>query len=368
MNLLEFSETAKTFDIKDSVSKVTSKMFETKTYNVIITEGKEYRGLVQARDIARKNVNNPDRIEIKQFLRNINPISAETPTKEVIKYFVINDFNAIPIMHDKPRILTKLGLLRLLKDDAIIKKKRAGDIMKYPYCVSVDDSITTVVSIMKEMDVLRMPVLSNGRIEGIVTSIDLLRSDMKSQRSTLGEKYGEKTKMREHSVGSIMDKYFLKAAPSDPLKTIVERMIENKKETTLVEENDRIVGIITPKEIFKQITTEINEQEISDRKRGVYVRISGVQEEDIYIKNLIDSEIKKEVQKLGKIVKINYLVLHVTTSKTSGRRKNYSVKGKLITEHGYNFANNSDWDLTKAVRGVMNRFEREIIKQKDRKR
>lgn len=369
MNLLDFSEPAKIFDIKDTVSKVTSTMFDKSTYNIVVEDDGEYYGIVLARDIAKRNVNNPDKIEIKQFVRKINPISPDTPTNDVIESFVVNDYNAVPIQNkNKIQILTKIGLLKGLKAPEL-KKKKAKDLMKYPYCVSLDDSITTVISVMKEMSVSRVPVLSSkGKIEGLITNIDLLRADIKKHRSKSGEKYGEKTKSRDHPIKSIMNRNILIASPEEQLKRIIERMVQKRNETVLIEENNSIVGVITPKEIFKQFVSNTKEKEIEDRKKGVYVRISGIQEEDIYIKSLIDSEITNEVKKLGKIIDINYLVLHVTTSKATGRRKNYSVKGKLITKFGYYFANNSDWDLTKAIRSVMHKFEREILKKKGKNR
>jgi len=370
MNLLDYSEVAKTFDLRESVAKITSTMFDTKTYNIVLTENDKYKGVVLARDIAKRNITNPDKVEAKQFLRNINPISIETPIKDVVEAFVVNDYNTIPLVHEKQiRLITKLSLLNAVKDNPSVKKKKAKDLMKYPYCVSVGDSINTVISVMKEMSVLRVPVLSGkSKIEGMITNIDLLKADVKEQRSTSGEKYGEKTRTRGHPVKSIMDKKVVKARPTDTMQSIIEKMISNKKETVLIEDNSRIVGIITPKEVFKQVVKKTKEQEIEDKNKGVYIRISGIQEEDIYIKSLIDSEITNEIKKLGKILDIKYLVLHVTTRRTSGQRKNYSVKGKLITERGYYFAKNDDWDLTKAVRSVMNKFEREILKYKGKRR
>lgn len=366
MNLLDFSEQSISFDSKDSVSKVTSKMFENKTYNVIITSNGKYQGIVSAREISKRNINNPDKVEVKKFIKKIKPISPETPINDVIDSVLVNNYNVVPVTHDEIYILTKLGILNMIKDSISLKKK-ANDLMRYPYCVSTYDSISTVIAIMKEMNVSRVPVIgSNGDLEGLVTTIDLLRADIKRQRSKLGEKYGEKQKAKETPISSIMYKKTTKTKPSTPIKTVIETMINKKTETVLIEEKGKIVGIITPTEILKTISDARKEKEIEDRIKGVYVRIEGIQEEDDYIKSLIDSEITHHIQKLGKIITIDYMVLHVNTSKRTGNRKNYSVKGRLITEKGYFFANKNDWDLTKAVRSVMNKFEREIMKSKEK--
>jgi len=364
MNLLDFAEQAITFDAKDTVTKVTSKMFRDRNYTAVITRSGNYEGVVVARDIATRNINNPDKVEIKQFVTAINPISPQTPIKYVIESVLINNYNTVPISdQDGVKILTKLGMLNIVKDSESFKKYKAKDIMRYPYCVNADDNISIATSILKEMGVSRIPVLSKtGSIEGLLTTIDLLKADTTRERSTVGEKYGEKQKYRDHPVSSIMNRKTVKIDSSSSIKNVIELMLKEKVETVLIEDNNKIAGIITPKEILKILTDARREKEIEDRANGIYVRISGIQEEDVYIKGLIDSEITNEVKKLAKIIRIKCLVLHVSASKSSGHRKKYSVKGKLITEKGYFFANDEDWDLTKTVRSVMNKFERETMK------
>ena len=44
-------------------------------------------------------------------------------------------------------------------------------------------------------------------------------------------------------------------------------------------------------------------------------------------------------------------------------RAKYSVKARLITEKGSFFADDHAWDITKAVRGVLQKFEAEISKK-----
>ncbi|MFH1364878.1 MAG: CBS domain-containing protein, partial [Candidatus Aenigmatarchaeota archaeon] len=243
MNLLEFSEQAIIFTPKDSVARVTSKMFEERVYNVIIKKNGKYYGIVSARDISRRNVNNPDEVEVKQFIKHINPISPETPISDVIDSVLVNNYNIVPITHDETYILTKLGILAMVKDAESLKKKKASDIMKYPFCASIDDSISTVISVMKEMDVARIPILNkNGKAEGLVTTIDLLKADIIRQRSKIGEKYGEKQKAKDTPITSIMQKDIFKITQSTPIKNVIELMINRKTDTILVEEKNKIMG------------------------------------------------------------------------------------------------------------------------------
>ena len=54
--------------------------------------------------------------------------------------------------------------------------------------------------------------------------------------------------------------------------------------------------------------------------------------------------------------------------KETGKRVKYSVKGRLITEKGMFFADDHAWRLTKAVKGVLEKMEREVVKSIGKKR
>ena len=106
----------------------------------------------------------------------------------------------------------------------------------------------------------------------------------------------------------------------------------------------------------------------SGQVAGVNVRISGQQKEDDFIKSVVDEQLRNEIRKLGKLLPINSMNLHIDRHREAGKRVKYSVKGKLMTEMGMFFANDHAWDLTQATRGVLSKLEKEVIKKIDKKR
>jgi CBS domain-containing protein len=129
----------------------------------------------------------------------------------------------------------------------------------------------------------------------------------------------------------------------------------------VVEEDNKFLGIITIKDILKLIGKSLE---------TVYIRVSGLAEEDDFVRKKIDEMIEKTVQKTLKVVKVSYVVIHVEThkKKEKGERMKYSVQGRFVTDKGNFYASDYEWEPIKAMKTFLDRMEGEIFKQIDKKR
>ena len=361
MDLTAIAEPALAFDSAETLSRVVSGMLRERKYEVLVFDGKKMSGVATAWDIAKGGAINPDSTKIRKFVKRINPVPPETPLRDAIKLILIDDYKSVPVdAGGKYLMLTKLGILKSLRNSPEIKGRTASDIMRFPFCVSSGDSIATAVSVLRESGVSRIPIInSRSMIEGLVDTIDLLKADFGRQRASVGERSGESLAPREDVlITSLMRKDVPVAPPGTPLDKLIDMMAGKGTQTVLVEENGKLAGIVTPKRILKLIGWEVG---------GVHVTISGIKDEDAFIKSVIDEEVRNEMSKLCRFLPIDYMVLHVDHYHTSGRREKYSVKGRLITEDGMFFADDHDWDITKAVRGVLQKMEKEVIRRKEKR-
>ncbi|MFH1978675.1 MAG: CBS domain-containing protein [Candidatus Aenigmatarchaeota archaeon] len=364
MSLISLSKLAIVVKPTDSVSKVISKMIKDDVYEVVVMEKDTFHGVVVARDIAKRKINDPKKAEIKQYVKRVNVLQPDQSVDDVIETMVVNDQKAVPIVkNNKYYLLTRMSLLKSLMDHKSLRNKTANNVMTFPFFAKNYDPITTVMSVLGELNVSRLPIVGeNNKLEGMVTTKDLLRAQVDRQRLGLGAKGGEKSKIRKTPISSLMKKNVVTLAPMTPIKTIIETMLRKNTDTVIIEEYNKIVGIITPKHILKMIRREPTEPE--KEVSGVYLKISGIQEQGIFSKRAINKEVENEIQKLSRFIPITYVNLHVHPQKISGQRKKYSVRGKIITEHGYYFANNDEWDIKLAIKGVLNKFEKEMMKDR----
>jgi len=222
------------------------------------------------------------------------------------------------------------------------------------------ESLSVIKSVMKEVNADRLPVLGKeGRFLGLIDSTGLLGTIVKKERAGLGEKSGEKTNLGMVEVSALLRKDVLKVDPETELNELVRLMCEKNNNIAVVEDGDKFAGMITIKDIFKFIGQSME---------TVHISISGLENEDDFIKGKINGRINNTVRKLIKVLKINYAVVHFETYKKEGGRRKYSVQGRFSTNKGNFHASESDWDPTKAMKNLLGKIEREIEKKLGKER
>ena len=366
MNLQSVAEQPLVFSSGEKLSKVVAGMHDSKAYEAFIVDGKELKGVVSASDIIKKNVGDLDKAKISSLsiIRKVKALPTEVEFKDVLNSFVVNSYRSVPVTGDQGLLnLTKTGLLKLIPKN-VFQGKTAEQVMFFPECVSADDSISVVKSILKASHVYRVAVLKGNSVEGVVDELSMLKTMISKAKRPGWERGGEKIKECDVPVSSALFMgEFARAAPGTELKYIVNTMIEKGVNTVVVEEGGKFLGLVTPREIIKLLGAEI---------AGVYVTVSGLQNEDAFIQTVVDSEIRTRVKKIGKLLHIHYMTIHVKKFKTTGKRTNFVVRGKLVTNKGLFIADHDSWDLTKSVRDMLKRMEKEvekrIVKERDAER
>jgi len=364
MKIADALEPALVFSQDTPVSKIVSEMRRKNRQEALIFDGKKYAGMISARDLAKRTINNPDTVMIKTLksaINKITPFSPETDPREIVETILINGYTSVPVKQgDELKVLTKLGLIGLLPKDTL-KGKKASDVSVFPYCITASDSLAVARSIIREMRAFRVAIVNeNGRVDGIIDSIDLLRTQINKEKSSKGELSGKKVKLRDvpASGTSLMQGTIMKVSPDTALEEVVGRMIRTKTPVVVVEDS-KLEGMITPENILKLLSKQVS---------GVYVRVTGQQKEDVFLRSVIDEELRNEIRKLGKLLPIDYMTLDVKKFRESGRRAKYSLKAKLVTQKGLFVSQATAWDITKAMHGLMGRLEREIVRKKGKMR
>jgi len=373
MGIADFAEEPLKFDIKEMLSKVISKMYSEKISEGFVFDRGQFVGIISAKDIARKGITEPEKVKLANLggiIRNVKPFRGDAPIKEVVNSFLVNSYRCVPVERDGEILsLSKLGLMKLVSPEAL-KGRTVSDIMFFPECVSSYDNVSVAKSMFKNSSTYRLTVIGeSNHVEGVIDDIDMLKSFVEKSRSSRGEKVGEKLKEGNvpiHSNIIVKDSY-LSVAPNTELKYAVKTMIDRKQDTIVVEEDKKLLGVVTPREILKLVGNDIG---------GVYVTVSGIQNEDEFIQAVVDSEIRSSVRKLAKVVHIHYVTINVKKKvggksadyKIKTKRTNYTVIGRVVSNKGSFFADDLGWDLTKATRNVLKKLEKEIYKKVEKER
>ncbi len=360
MDVRTIAEEPLVFSPEDSVSRAASVMVSENKSAALVARGDVLQGVVHAATLARKRINNPEKTKIGGFAIKTEVLIPGTTVKEAVNKFLINDYDCLPV-EDFERgemlILTKNSLLKGVRVSGALSGRKAGDAMNVPYSIGPDDSVSTARAMLRDINISNLVVVSGRRAFGVLGAIDLLvplaRGDATKKGSALLDKGG----FESVSVASLMKKDFPRASPAAPLADVVEDMAKQSL-PVVVENRKGMLGVITPTDILKLVGTE---------KKGVYVNITGMQEEDDFLKSVVDEEISNSMSRLAKMLPLQYLAAHVESHFPQGRRRKYSVKCRLITEKGVFISGGHAWDLTKAFRQSLERMERKVKKHKETK-
>jgi len=89
-------------------------------------------------------------------------------------------FSGMPVTNDEGKlvgIVTELDLLKAVQDGKELVRTTARDIMTPDVTTArVDATVEEFIAIMEEFHIIRLPIVKDGKLVGIVSRSDILRS------------------------------------------------------------------------------------------------------------------------------------------------------------------------------------------------
>jgi acetoin utilization protein AcuB len=118
-----------------------------------------------------------------------------------------------------------------------------------PVTIGPEDSVGHALELMDNHSIRRLPVLQNGKIVGLVTNQDLLKASPSPATSLSIHEINylyPKIKIKE-----VMTKDIVSVTPDTVIEQAAVIMRENKIGTLLVEQQGKLMGLITESDLFK---------------------------------------------------------------------------------------------------------------------
>ncbi len=146
--------------------------------------------------------------------------------------------------------------------------------MKFMPCtVQPSDSVAHARALLDERQISHLPVVSKGRLVGIVSSRDL----RPGRRSTRPRAFAKALDMHPDriTVGSVMTTPVHTTKPSDELAYAAELMQRQRVGTLPVVEQGRLVGVISRVDIVKASSAQTVRYTFNRVRRAVRNRRSG---------------------------------------------------------------------------------------------
>ncbi|OFV95174.1 MAG: histidine kinase [Acidobacteria bacterium RIFCSPLOWO2_02_FULL_61_28] len=121
------------------------------------------------------------------------PVLATTlraSVRDVATQIVVNEISGMPVTDQDGRVLgviTEADIMAALIDGKNLEDLTAQDLMSpEPITVDADTPMDEVMRLLEECGVLRVPVTSQGKVVGIISRRDIIRSVLEPEFLTFG--------------------------------------------------------------------------------------------------------------------------------------------------------------------------------------
>ena len=325
-----------------ALSKIISTLNETNSYDVFI----ELSGKIGAftiRDIIGiKDITTTRPSLVGKIIPELNRDSVISEAARIMSHYRMR---TLPIVHNgkiEGQVSAK-RIVELISKHLVESKLRivASNIMTSdPITIDCHKTVSAARSIMKRKRIDHLPVVDNGRLVGIITSSDIMKVMLPSERiskKSVGIDNAEDRFSIE--VSGLANADVITADVDESLQVVCDRMINAGSTYCIIRVWDEIQGIITYRDIVALLGEKMEED--------IPMFIVGLPDEP-FDAELAKSKFTNITRFLRKIhPDIEEARCHIKLRSVQGARKRYEIDVHILSTHGNISYTNIGWDLAK---------------------
>ena len=240
----------------DTISHAMELMDKHDTRRLLVINGNDILGVITMRSITRKlgtwKTSNLPASSLHVATATINAFAKVLPDTGIEDAIVLMDrTGGVLVVTDNNNIQGWVTPHELLKSARAIKGY-AGEIMKEPISVSVNDRVSHSRRLMLDNDIGRLPVVENGDLVGIVTERDIAKA-MKNFRTLVPDNQQDE-RIRNLIVGDIMTRNVKYVRTNTPISEVISLILaENIGGVPVLNLKDEMVGVISRRGIIRHL-------------------------------------------------------------------------------------------------------------------
>jgi len=318
-----------------------------------VIERGSLKGMIQIKKIISKGFD--EKTKINSIITKVPTVSAEDDVESAAEMFLKVGLRALPVM-DKNKIVGIVSEVDFL--NAIDKKIDIDQYVSECVLANTNDTVGKIKTIMFDHNISRVPLMDDkGNIQGIVDILDIAKIYGVPRND---EHHGKKLSWKKRTdIESVLASNALRQTIVMKKGSASGEVINNMKkfeEVVIVNGN---CFIITPKDLLEVL--------VSKPKRGVYVQIIGLKEEDSDMVAKMDQAVEEFVQKMGKMIKNpEFLFIHIEHHQKQGTKIKYSMRARFKADIGFFIAKAWGWNPIEVAQEVMDKLESEVIRERGR--
>lgn len=348
------------FTPEDSASKVKGELEKIGRYEAIVIGGGKI-GLVTIRDLLDVELLEQTKVERLWKSQWQTPVTSDSWVSGVATELLRINARALPVVEDmKPvGIISQVDIVAAMADCPELRKTLAKDLAKMPpVSLGIYAKVAEARKLMLERDFSHVPIVKEEKLVGIVTAQDIVQFFATGiGRAKTGERSGQKVSKYPGTVEDIMDKHPLTFKSGATALDVAKGLRDQEKSAALlVDDNEGVLGIITPKELLQLVAEPEREPELP-------ISIVGLTNEEFLEKSLAEAKVKKAVNLGMKLhPDINNVQVVIKKAAKGGEKGRYEMTIRVLTPKEQFQTSNEGYDLVKTFDGLIAALEK-LFKQ-----
>ena len=363
------------FVVLDDESMLSELIGKMKTFEKrvgLVFRKDKYLGLIEKKKLLKSRID-VTKTKIKNYVQNTPILNENADIIETAYLMYQSNIKHVPVEREKKIIgvVSSLDLVRLAIKLPEMKKVKVKDIkLSKTAKLNKTDPIATAMTIMHQERVDHLPVFDQGKVYGIISFKDILRRYLNwspkrdvsakfNQMANSGGALANMPKLDQLPVSdfSTNDNLF-NVQSNESLVNATKVMVDNRLSDLLVMENNEFVGLLTVKNILRNVSSlkvpknyNIKFVGLNDTKLNPYQKYT--------VKKIASNEAFKLQRKINN--ELN-LVIHLKDYDKGGKQK-FSIHLRIETPGQMISSEQHDWDLETALRKTFNNAKNSVKKK-----
>jgi CBS domain-containing protein/ribosome-associated translation inhibitor RaiA len=325
-----------------ALSKIISTLNETNSYDVFIELSGKIGALTIRDIIGIKDITTTRPSLVGKIIPELNRDSVIGEAARIMSHYRMR---TLPVVHNGKieGQVSARRIVELISKHLVESKLRivASNIMTSdPIVIDYHKTVSAARSIMKRRRIDHLPVVDNGRLVGIITSSDIMKVMLPSER--IGKKSVGIDNAEDRfsiEVSGLANDDVITANVDESLQVVCDRMINAGSTYCIIRVWDEIQGIITYRDIVALLGEKMEED--------IPMYIVGLPDEP-FDAELAKSKFTNITRFLRKIYPdIEEARCHIKLRSVQGARKRYEIDVHILSTHGNISYTNIGWDLAK---------------------
>ena len=333
---------------------------ETPPVLAVLDDQGNYKGVISRKWIIRSSLDS-SKTKVKSLMRSAPAVTLQDSLSKVAKLMIESEIRQLPVY-------TGEKLLGFVTDEDVIHgavNERWGNtqveeiMTKKPFVVEEDDSIGTVLSLLRAEGISHVPIVRDGKLVGMVSIYDIIESIFQPRQvQRYGDRVGQKVPVLSIPAKGIMVKPVITVLPETKLRDAEEQMHKFNISSLIVVSKGRPVGIITKRDFLEPLA----QIEQPPQRLTVQFSVKDVEVNEAQ-RGFIMDDFASFTNRYGKTLESGTLFVYMKTHGTNFKGDQLiHCRLRFRTVKGSFFSAGDGYGVEQTFRVALDRLEGQIVK------